>query len=179
MPALENKQHEAFARYRAQGLNGAKAAIAAGYSQRSAKNQAYKLHEQPEIAARIAELAADQAALNDTIDALASAPVDVATREGQIAELTLILAKEKAGSNHEGARKTLRQIADLQGLITTKQEIVTTHVNALEHLGGAEMAALISFARQRLEALQQPKLVEAVVIDAEPAQIGSPDEAQR
>lgn len=56
MPALEHPQHEAFARFVAQGKKNKDAAIAAGYTTKYASSKGSKLAKDAKIRQRIAEL---------------------------------------------------------------------------------------------------------------------------
>jgi phage terminase small subunit len=56
MPILKNAKHERFAREYVTDRNGTQAAIRAGYSKRSAAEQAYDLLRNPQIASRVDEL---------------------------------------------------------------------------------------------------------------------------
>ena len=61
MPVLSNPQYELFARLRAEGMNGTKAAIEAGWSEKSAARQATRLSKNVQVQARIQELLAEAA----------------------------------------------------------------------------------------------------------------------
>ena len=56
MPDLKNEKHERFCQAYLMDLNYTKAAIAAGYSERSAASQGSALMKKPEILARVREL---------------------------------------------------------------------------------------------------------------------------
>lgn len=53
---LKNNKYERFAQERAQGLSQVKAAVAAGYSESSARLSGYRIEARPEVKARIEEL---------------------------------------------------------------------------------------------------------------------------
>ena len=57
MPALDDPKHEKFAQEYCVDFNGTQAAIRAGYSKRTARQQASVLLTKPNIAARVKELA--------------------------------------------------------------------------------------------------------------------------
>lgn len=69
MPELPNRQHEAYAQARVNGLNKTHAAVHTGYAESAAHNRGSRLDKRPDVAKRIEELKAmsrpDRAAYPD------------------------------------------------------------------------------------------------------------------
>lgn len=89
MPELKNKKHETFCLELVSGKNNTQAAIAAGYSEKTAYSTANRLLKNVEIKSRINELQ-DQIASEKIADATEVLQFNTAVMRGEITEDILI-----------------------------------------------------------------------------------------
>lgn len=96
MPELKNPRHEYFCRQYVQDFVGSRAAIRAGFSERTARQIAYELLTRPDINARVEELKAEvfdgltvtkRIILQRMADIAMAVPTDLADETGQFKRL--------------------------------------------------------------------------------------------
>jgi len=104
MPVLQNARHECFARSRADGARLECAYDNAGYA--SGNGHAYKLARRPEVAERIAELRAEQAALAD------------ASAAGLIAALLRVARASEGDASPAGLRERRSTLLEVRRLVS-------------------------------------------------------------
>ena len=123
--------------------NATQAAIRAGYSAATAKEQGYRLLTKVHVQARVAELhAAHRERLDTTVDSI-----------------TLQLREDRALAHEKGQAGAAVQasmgLAKLYGLLVDKREDVTP----LDDMSPAELRERIADLDRQLAALTPPKLV--------------------
>lgn len=113
MPTLDNARHERFAQFVASGMAASAAYVKAGYSEKSATVEPYRLLEKPSVIERIAQLQ-EQAARKTGL-----------TAERIINDLLRIAEKGEELQEASGlavARGALMDAAKVAGLIVEKRQ---------------------------------------------------------
>ncbi len=167
MPPLKNPKHEIFAQERVRGATQGAAAVAAGYSERTARTAGSKIENSQMVRARIEDLRAQadrkravQAKRQgeDIIDALALDQTWVLERLRQVFQVAMDKGQLAA------ANRALELVGKELGMFADKKHIT---IDRIERMDLKELQAAITEIDEKLAELRHT--LPPVMIDVTPA----------
>ncbi len=167
MPPLKNPKYEIFARRRARGATQGAAAVAAGYSERTARTAGSKIEKRQTVGARIGELRAQadrkravqaKRQSEDIIDVLAMDKAWVLGRLRQVFQVAMDKGQLAA------ANRALELIGKELGMFADKKHIT---IDRIERMDLNELQAAITEIDGKLAELRHT--LPPVMIDVTPA----------